>query len=86
MLLTRTDASDVVVVNHSLLLSDLARGGGLIPDYDYLIVDEAQHLESEATSQLGSKVAYAQFTEHLDALSGPRGLATEAVNVRMMVS
>lgn len=76
----RADASDLVVVNHSLLLSDLARGGGLIPDYDYLIVDEAQHLESEATSQLGSKVAYAQFTEHLDALSGPRGLATEAVN------
>jgi predicted DnaQ family exonuclease/DinG family helicase len=76
----RADAADVVVVNHSLLLSDLARGGGLIPDYDYLIVDEAQHLESEATNQLGSKVAYAQFTEHLDALSGPRGLATEAVN------
>jgi len=76
----QADISDVVVVNHSLLLSDLARGGGLIPDYDYLIIDEAQHLESEATSQLGSKVAYAQFTEHLDALSGPRGLATEAVN------
>lgn len=76
----RSDAADLVVVNHSLLLSDLAMGGGLIPDYEYLIVDEAQHLEAEATKQLGARVAYSSLSDVLDALAGPRGLAREAIN------
>ena len=76
----RAESADVVVVNHSLLLSDLSMGGGLIPDYEYLVIDEAQHLEAEATKQLGSRVAYASFFDLLDVLSGPRGLAREVMN------
>ena len=76
----RAESADVVVVNHSLLLSDLAMGGGLIPDYEYLVIDEAQHLEAEATKQLGSRVPYSSFFDLLDALSGPRGLAREVMN------
>lgn len=80
----RAEAASVVIVNHSLLLSDMARGGGLIPDHDYLIVDEAQHLEAEATSQLSVRVAHAQAAELLDDLANPRGIAMDTVNAFRM--
>ncbi len=80
----RADAASVIIVNHSLLLSDLARGGGLIPEYEHLVIDEAQHLEAEATSQLGIRVAHAQLAELLDELAGPRGLVADTVNAFRM--
>ena len=46
----RAAASHLVIVNHALLLSDVTAGGALIPDYDILIIDEAHHLEEEATT------------------------------------
>ena len=80
----RAESASVIIVNHSLLLADLARGGGLIPDYDYLVIDEAQHLEAEATSQLSTRVAHAQAAELLDELTNPRGLVMETVNAFRM--
>ncbi len=80
----RAEAASILIVNHSLLLADIARGGGLIPDYDYLVVDEAQHLEAEATSQFSTRVAHAQAAELLDELSNPRGLVMETVNAFRM--
>ena len=64
----QAEAAHIIVVNHALLLSDLARGGTLIPDYQYLIIDEAQHLEKEATQQLGFQVSQKQLLERLDDL------------------
>ena len=64
----RAEAAHVIVVNHALLLSDLARGGGLLPEYQHLIVDEAQHLEEEATRQLGFQVSQNRLSEELDTL------------------
>ena len=49
---SNAEASHVVVVNHSLLISDLVSGGSAIPEYDILIIDEAHHLEDVATDQL----------------------------------
>ena len=49
----RAEQAHIIVVNHALLLSDLTRGGGLIPDYRRLIIDEAHNLEDEATRQFG---------------------------------
>ncbi len=65
----RAEAAHVIVVNHALLLSDLARGGGLIPEYDYLVVDEAHHLEEEATRQFGISVSQDWLEEQLDAMA-----------------
>lgn len=62
------DSAHVVVVNHSLLLSDLARGGGVLPEYQHLIVDEAHHLEEEATRQLGFEVPEEALQNMLDSL------------------
>jgi DNA polymerase-3 subunit epsilon/ATP-dependent DNA helicase DinG len=64
----RAEAAHLVVVNHALLLSDLAMGGGVLPDYDHLIVDEAHHLEEEATRQLGFQVSQNGLGEGLEAL------------------
>src|SRR6202040_1083478 len=38
------EAADLVVVNHSLLLADAEVGGGLLPPYDHLVIDEAHPL------------------------------------------
>ena len=65
----RAEAAHVIVVNHALLLSDLARGGGLIPEYDHLVVDEAHHLEAEATRQFGFSVSQDWLEEQLDGIA-----------------
>ena len=62
----RAEQAHIVVVNHALLLSDLVRGGSLIPDYRYLVVDEAHHLEDEATRQLGFSVTRDRLEEALE--------------------
>ncbi len=71
---SRAEAADVVVVNHALLLRDLAEGAGSIPDYDYLIVDEAHHLEEEATRQFGYRLSQGMVEQRLERLEGNRGL------------
>ena len=72
--------SHLVIVNHALLLSDLTSGGSLIPPHDILIVDEAHHLEEEATRHLGFDMRQSSIDEHLQSLSGDRGLLNGAVN------
>ena len=59
----RAEQAHIVVVNHALLLSDLARGGGLIPEYQHLVIDEAHNLEDEATRQLGFNVSQEKLDE-----------------------
>ena len=49
----KAEQAHIIVVNHALLMTDLAMGGGLIPDYSHVIIDEAHHLEDAATSQFG---------------------------------
>jgi ATP-dependent DNA helicase DinG len=51
----RRDAArfaDIVVVNHALFFLDLAMGGGLLPAYDYVVLDEAHQCERYATGAL----------------------------------
>jgi DNA polymerase-3 subunit epsilon/ATP-dependent DNA helicase DinG len=42
----------LVIVNHALLLADVATGNRVLPEYEYLIVDEAHHLEDATTDLL----------------------------------
>ena len=64
----RADKAHMIIVNHALLLSNLALGGGLLPDYQSLIIDEAHQLEEEATRQLGFQVSQGRLDEDLEAL------------------
>ncbi len=76
----RAAASHVVVVNHALLLSDLVAGGGVIPEHDVLIVDEAHHLEEEATRHLGFALSQSRLDEHLRSLSDDRSVVVDAIS------
>ena len=71
----RAEAAHIVVVNHALLLSDLAAGGTALPAADTVIIDEAHHLEEEATQHLGASFSGESFREPLERLhrTGPRG-------------
>ena len=66
-------ASHLVIVNHALLLSDLVAGGTLIPPYDLLIIDEAHHLEDEATRHLGFELEHSRIEDHLRGLAADSG-------------
>jgi DNA polymerase-3 subunit epsilon/ATP-dependent DNA helicase DinG len=50
------EASDLVVINHALLLADAEVGGGLLPEFDHLVIDEAHHLEDAATRGLRQEI------------------------------
>ncbi len=68
----RMSAATLLVVNHSLLLSDLAvgkeRGRGLLPQYDSLVIDEAHTLERAADETLGVDVSNFGVRASLDLL------------------
>jgi DNA polymerase-3 subunit epsilon/ATP-dependent DNA helicase DinG len=57
----QAEGAHLIIVNHALLLSDIVAGGGLIPPYKYLIVDEAHHLEEQATQQFGFSLSAEQI-------------------------
>lgn len=67
------ESAHVVVVNHALLLSDVATGSKVLPEYRYLVVDEAHHLEAEATEQLGVRLTERELLQALDRLQVQSG-------------
>ena len=69
----RADAAHVLVVNHALLLSDIATGGHVLPPYQRLIIDEAHNLEDEATSRLAFSATEANFNDFLDRIGRRTG-------------
>ncbi len=62
----RAETAHILIVNHALLLSDLAAGSRVLPSYSYLVVDEAQHLEDEATQQFGFQTSEPDIVSFLD--------------------
>lgn len=64
----RAEAAHLVVVNHALLLSDLAADQHILPSYDRLIVDEAHNLEDIATDQFGFHAGQGEVNTLLDAV------------------
>ena len=52
----KAESSNIIIVNHALLMTDLKSANSVIPDYDVLIIDEAHNLEDVASQHLGWKV------------------------------
>ena len=52
-------SAHVLIVNHALLLSDIATGSKVLPEYGYVIVDEAHHMESATTNALSFRLTQA---------------------------
>ena len=76
-------SAHLLVVNHALLLADVASGSRVLPDYDYLIVDEAHHLENATTSALSFRMTQYDMDRILREVGGSKSgalgsLLTEA--------
>ncbi len=60
----------ILIVNHALLLADVATGNKVLPEYEYLIVDEAHHLEDATTNALSFRVTLAELERAINHLGG----------------
>ncbi len=68
--------SHILVVNHALLLADASTKNRVLPEFNYLIVDEAHHMEDATTSALSFRVTQGDMFRLLRELGGPNsGLA-----------
>jgi DNA polymerase-3 subunit epsilon/ATP-dependent DNA helicase DinG len=63
-------SAHILIVNHALLLSDVASGSHVLPQYEYLIVDEAHHLEAATTSSLSFRLTEFDLGRMLKELGG----------------
>lgn len=63
-------SAHILVVNHALLLADIVTGSRVLPEYQYLIVDEAHHLESATTNALSFHINQADFVRLLREVGG----------------
>ncbi len=62
----------LLVVNHALLLADMVANNHVLPPFDYLIVDEAHHLESATTSAMAFQVRTKDIIRLNRELGGPK--------------
>jgi ATP-dependent DNA helicase DinG len=53
----RAGEAELVIANHALYFADLAAGGGVLPEHDAVVFDEAHRLEESAASWLGGRVS-----------------------------
>lgn len=69
------DSAHILIVNHALLLADAAANGRVLPEYHYLIVDEAHHLESATTDAMSFRLRAPDVTRLVRELgSAEQGL------------
>lgn len=80
----RSDCAHIIVVNHALLLADLATEGRILPPYTHLVVDETHRLEEAATDQFTYRIAWPEVRYALqqvmqggELLEAVQRLATE---------
>lgn len=66
----RNNARDahIVLVNHSLLFSDLAADNAVLSEYANVIFDEAHNVEKTATEYLGVEITLWQFRDFFNKL------------------
>jgi ATP-dependent DNA helicase DinG len=71
----RLDNADIIVANHALMFSDLvlkSQGASILPDYKYVIIDEAHNIEHVAEDHFGINISNYTVKFLLDALYNPR--------------
>ena len=88
----RLEGADIIVANHALMFSDLVlkeQGVSLLPDYRYVVVDEAHNIEHVAEGHFGIDISDSKIKFLLNGLYNSRthkGLlaytnAEKAVNI-----
>ncbi len=69
---TAAQHAHLLVVNHALLLADVATGNRVLPDYSTLIVDEAHHLEAATTKALSYRLTERDVERLIYELGGSK--------------
>ena len=64
----KANNASVILTNHALLMADLVSGGGVLPEYSHLVIDEAHHLEDQATAAMGFQINQSSFRELVDRI------------------
>lgn len=68
----RAENAHLLIVNHALLLSDAVTEGRVLPEFSYLIVDEAHHLEDAVTNSLSFRTDPDTILRQIAELGTPR--------------
>lgn len=65
----QAENADIIIANHSVVLSNVNVENKLLPHYKVLIIDEAHHLEDTATRQLGTEVTRIGVLQWLNSVA-----------------
>ncbi|MFZ0548743.1 MAG: DEAD/DEAH box helicase, partial [Candidatus Promineifilaceae bacterium] len=68
----RAEQSHILVVNHALLLADIASENKVLPEYLDLVVDEAHHLEAAVTDGLSFQGDQRYLESIMEEINRPR--------------
>jgi len=63
------ETANLLIVNHSLLLTDILNENTTLGKYKYLVVDEAHNLPPIASKHLGIDLSYGDFSSFFNLLS-----------------
>ena len=74
--------AEIVVVNHSLLFTDLAAEKHFLPSYRHIVFDEAHNLERVATTYLGVEISYWMMSRLLGRIYRKKGQVERGVLVK----
>lgn len=72
------ESAHVVIVNHALLLADIAVENRALPEYNYLVLDEGHHMETAATDSLTYAMDRDTLLREFDDLARPAGARGKA--------
>ena len=65
---TKAEESNLVIINHHLLLADITADFAALGDYEYLIVDEAHNMPQLAQVELGLSLSYPEVNNFFTSL------------------
>jgi predicted DnaQ family exonuclease/DinG family helicase len=62
------ESAHLIIVNHALLLADIAVQNRVLPEYKHLIIDEAHHMEKATTDGLSFDTSHTQMQRLLSEM------------------
>ncbi|MCL8208704.1 MAG: DNA polymerase III [Actinomycetia bacterium] len=80
----RAQTARILVVNHALLLAHAGLGGGVLPPFDHLVVDEAHRLPEAADHAFGFAVPLGATARRLEEWGARGGLVDRLEGVERL--
>jgi ATP-dependent DNA helicase DinG len=76
----KAEAAHLLIVNHALLIADAKAENRVLPDYEYIVIDEGHHLEDAVTNSMSFSLDEAALIRRLNDLGNEkRGLLVDMV-------